>query len=383
LSALRTLDLHGSALEKLPASIGALRSLESLDLGGNALGQLPPSLGRLTSLKELSLEGNRLAALPEEMGGLAQLKGLNIAGNDLAHVPGSLENLAHLAHVRLDGNPLLDVPPGLRKYTAKGLPAPGASQGTIKEALNPETFRQRIHALELPPVAGAGEGLALPRNPQPRLGPDGGNPMSPLPNLPVTAIGAGNLLNLDSVRNAWLSVEKLRLKETPRSGIRKDVLLKEKQSLAARTFFDGVVGINNRAEFVTFSPAAGIGITRRIAAGLGPMVGLNSKNTDQHLAWGYRSFARYELLPRKLNLQVEDIGDVSRFPTRVLRETGGKRLTHTFYAGVGYLFNYSKYKSITINTLYQLNRVRQSPSLYSPFLFRIGFSAFHHKHKQL
>jgi hypothetical protein len=279
-----------------------------------------------------------------------------------------------------------------------------------------------VYQLDLPAIVQPGAGVSLPAGPQPRLGPEGGERInrpfpgwpldapqfgdkasSPnlltskiadlslpsqvnlrqLPTLPVTAMGIVNRFNLDSVRSAWLSAERLRLKEKQLSSIRKDVLLKEKAPLTARTFFDGVIGINNRAEFVTFSPAAGIGITRRIAAGLGPIVGVNSKNVAQPITWGFRSFARYELLRKKLNLQVEDIGDISRLSTGVLRETGGKRLNHTFYAGAGYLFNYSKYKSITINTLYQLNRVRQSPSLYSPFLFRIGFSAFHHKHKQL
>ena len=51
-------------LEKLPDSIGSLKSLHSLLLKGANVRQFPPSFGRLEKLKILDLSGMKLKALP-------------------------------------------------------------------------------------------------------------------------------------------------------------------------------------------------------------------------------------------------------------------------------------------------------------------------------
>lgn len=416
LSALRELHLGRNPLQALPAELGNLRQLKSLDLGENHLTRLPASIGRLTALRQLSLAGNRLTELPRELGSLAQLEELNVDGNQLAHLPDELQHLTRLKNLRLAENPLRDVPAGLTRYLRqpdaplgtdrleqlgnlgagpRGLQVPDVQPSALAKKLLAGNAAPPVHNIELPGAARAGQ---LPASAGTLPGVPGGNgeqmagapqlpgglngpSLPPLPSLPVTAIAAGNLLNLDSIRNAWLSVEHKRLREKQVSELRKDVLLKEKESLPARTFFEGVAGINNRAELVTFSPALGVGIIRKVSAGLGPVLGLNSKNLRNDIGLGLRSFARYELVPRKFNLQLENIGDISRLPTARLREAGGRRITHTFYAGAGYLIKYSENKSLNLSTLYQLNRDRQSLSPHSPFVFRVGFSAFNHKQK--
>jgi Leucine-rich repeat (LRR) protein len=53
--------------------MGALPDLRSLDLSGNALARLPASLGGLAALRQLDLSSNRLTELPPELGRLFKL----------------------------------------------------------------------------------------------------------------------------------------------------------------------------------------------------------------------------------------------------------------------------------------------------------------------
>ncbi len=76
LKQLKTLELQGNQLERLPAGLMQAEALRILRLGDNQLRQLPEEIGNLKQLKVLNLgedqlsEGNQLVSLPNSLGQL-------------------------------------------------------------------------------------------------------------------------------------------------------------------------------------------------------------------------------------------------------------------------------------------------------------------------
>jgi hypothetical protein len=197
-----------------------------------------------------------------------------------------------------------------------------------------------------------------------------------LPHLPGALVPSQNLRYLDSLRKASLSNDKLKIKEKQITQAHKDVMLKEKSSLLERSYFEGIVGINNRLQYLTFSPSLGVCLIKSLSAGLGFNVGLNTHNLSSRTMLGVRSFARYELVRKKITVQIEDNTYFSKFSEDPLKEAAGSQMKHLFYVGLGYLVNYSSNKSLSLTSLYQINRGETVPLVYSPFIVRIGISVF-------
>ncbi|MEX2757016.1 MAG: leucine-rich repeat domain-containing protein, partial [Candidatus Sigynarchaeota archaeon] len=78
-------------------SIGNLANLRSLDVSGNHISRLPESIGNLVSLEELNLEENLIHELPESIGNLINLRKLNLMNNpDIYKLPSSFSMLTSL-----------------------------------------------------------------------------------------------------------------------------------------------------------------------------------------------------------------------------------------------------------------------------------------------
>ncbi|KFM28791.1 Calcium-independent phospholipase A2-gamma [Auxenochlorella protothecoides] len=107
---LTRLDLAGSALGALPASVGALRELRTLDLTACGLKLLPPVLGSLTALRSLHADGNDISLIPGELARCASLRTLSLEGNRLTHVPLNFAALRQLRTLSLLSNPLEVLP---------------------------------------------------------------------------------------------------------------------------------------------------------------------------------------------------------------------------------------------------------------------------------
>ena len=80
---LEILDLSGCPLKQLPDCLGGLKRLRSMIFetwrwGGSTLAVLPKSLGDLVSLKELDLSGTEVTTLPATVGRLRCLKKLSL-----------------------------------------------------------------------------------------------------------------------------------------------------------------------------------------------------------------------------------------------------------------------------------------------------------------
>lgn len=75
LQELRSLNLSGLGLRRLPEEIGLLKGLITLSLNTNLLTRLPESIGKLTKLRYLMLANNHLKNLPIS---LCELKDLRL-----------------------------------------------------------------------------------------------------------------------------------------------------------------------------------------------------------------------------------------------------------------------------------------------------------------
>jgi len=115
------LDLSGTRLTELPASIGQLTQLQSLDLSHNHLTELPDSLGQLTQLQSLDVIRNQLTELPESIGQLTRLKSLDPSNNRLTEFPESLGQLTQLQSLDLSANQLTELPRHHLRYSRSGL----------------------------------------------------------------------------------------------------------------------------------------------------------------------------------------------------------------------------------------------------------------------
>ncbi|MFX1257116.1 MAG: protein kinase [Promethearchaeota archaeon] len=110
LKSLTYLNLMDNQLISLPESIGGLSSLKEIWLGNNKLSTLPESIGNLNSLQYIDLSGNQLTSLPESIGGLSFLKEIWLGNNKLSTLPESIENLNSLQYLNLSGNQLTSLP---------------------------------------------------------------------------------------------------------------------------------------------------------------------------------------------------------------------------------------------------------------------------------
>ena len=117
---LRSLNLQGNKLTRIPASVRQNRRLESLWMGNNdlknldtkalrglrrlndlnlynaGLTHLPKTIGRLKQVKVLDLYYNKFTELPRQLGRMKHLEQLAVAHNDLKELPASLARLRRL-----------------------------------------------------------------------------------------------------------------------------------------------------------------------------------------------------------------------------------------------------------------------------------------------
>lgn len=110
LQELRSLNLSGLGLRRLPDEICLLKNLISLSLNTNLLTELPESIGQLKKLRYLMLINNNLTSLPESIGELSDLRILLLSRNKLTRLPDGIGQLKRLTNLFVDRNRLKSFP---------------------------------------------------------------------------------------------------------------------------------------------------------------------------------------------------------------------------------------------------------------------------------
>jgi Leucine-rich repeat (LRR) protein len=107
---LNDLNLYNVGLTTLPKGIKRLKSLQTLDLYYNKLTTLPAQLGKLKRLEQLAVAHNNLSALPQTLPKLQRLQALYVHHNRISQLPTRLGRLTQLRVLDLGYN-WFTVPP--------------------------------------------------------------------------------------------------------------------------------------------------------------------------------------------------------------------------------------------------------------------------------
>jgi Leucine-rich repeat (LRR) protein len=113
----QALDLSNTPLERVPRSVGKLRSLLSLKMNKTGIGSLEGRLRKNEALRVLELDNNALTELPGELAVHRFLVRLSARGNRITRIAPELASLQFLKQLDLSDNPLGELPdrfPGTR-----------------------------------------------------------------------------------------------------------------------------------------------------------------------------------------------------------------------------------------------------------------------------
>lgn len=201
-----------------------------------------------------------------------------------------------------------------------------------------------------------------------------------LPPLNAKVIKQQNKPALDSLRQRYLNDEKLKYKEKELAEEYKEVMLKKKEPLFRRSFFEGIIGLNNDFKAIDFSPAFGIQLTRLLSLGLGPNLKINTNQPSNNILVGLRTFAKYEILENKLYIQIEDN---SYWPGVSYPNWEDKlessQINHTVLVGGGCLIKLSSSKNLNLAILYKVNENKFTSDFTSPMTVRLGMDFYKKK----
>lgn len=196
--------------------------------------------------------------------------------------------------------------------------------------------------------------------------------LSELPPMEGFEFPSDKFRMMDSLRQEYLSKQKLSLNEQEiKDGVARAVA-KKKPKFWDKTYFEGILSYlkYQETDFLQISPSLGFHLTKNFSLGLGPNILLKEENKNWSVFVGYRSFAKMELFSQRGYLQVEDIVDPGGLSTEYLKD-----MNHSILAGGGVLLPISRLLSINFSVLYRVNNEQYSGNQISPWVFRVGLSS--------
>lgn len=107
---LTDLNLYSVGLKQLPGSIGKLKRVKVLDLYYNKFIELPPQIGKMKRLEQLAVAHNELRNLPIALTKLRRLQVLYAHHNHLSQLPDEFSRLRHLRVLDVGYNWYVSVP---------------------------------------------------------------------------------------------------------------------------------------------------------------------------------------------------------------------------------------------------------------------------------
>lgn len=121
LKKLKSLNISGASIDKLPEEIGNLMQLEQLNASNCELEAIPQGIFELSKLKYLWIASNKLKSIPEKIN-LPELTHIHLDKNQLKTLPESLAEQPKLKKIKLEDNPLESLPGLFNQVAAIDLP---------------------------------------------------------------------------------------------------------------------------------------------------------------------------------------------------------------------------------------------------------------------
>ncbi|EKX39054.1 hypothetical protein GUITHDRAFT_96825 [Guillardia theta CCMP2712] len=115
---IRSLEIRGNRLSRLPRTIGGLNLLSELHLDDNELRELPQSAKNLQMLVALHINNNQLDIWPPCLQYLTSITELFMNRNTIEFVPPECSTLVNLRHLEVSGNRIYDLPPQVGGWTS-------------------------------------------------------------------------------------------------------------------------------------------------------------------------------------------------------------------------------------------------------------------------
>lgn len=177
---------------------------------------------------------------------------------------------------------------------------------------------------------------------------------------------------LDSLRQVNLMRSKLQLKEEEVSRNIKKAMITPKPRSLDKIYWDGLISFLKTDDFTLLqaSPSLGYEIYQNLSIGAGPTISVKEAKKKYSVFFGYRTFAKYEVLSQRAYLQAEYLVD----PVAIDQEYFEQN-EYSALAGGGYLLPVSKAMAINMCLLYRVNNNRYSGGTLSPWVFRLGISS--------
>lgn len=110
LSNLRTLDISGSRITKIPDEIEDCIYLRCIKANASRLNEIPKTIGNLKRLRSINFGYCRIRQVPEEIGNLKNLWSINISDNQISELPESISNLKSVTFFSAAENRFNDFP---------------------------------------------------------------------------------------------------------------------------------------------------------------------------------------------------------------------------------------------------------------------------------
>ncbi|OWM84193.1 hypothetical protein CDL15_Pgr028185 [Punica granatum] len=124
-------------LEKLPVSLGNLRSLAELDLLGTRITELPDTFGNLKKLRVIKMTRIKIKELPSSIGMLKRLEVLDAElCRSLVEIPSTIEGLTCLRVLKLRDTSVCRLPPKLPTSLTELHVSPSSLQRLIRYVRN-------------------------------------------------------------------------------------------------------------------------------------------------------------------------------------------------------------------------------------------------------
>lgn len=116
-TSIRSIELQGNKIERIPASFSTLTNLKKLMLNYNQAKEIDPACSTLQSLEQLGLYQNKLTAIPDCLYELKSIKEIDLYYNQIEKIDSRVTNWKKLEILYLSHNKLFAVPDNMGEMT--------------------------------------------------------------------------------------------------------------------------------------------------------------------------------------------------------------------------------------------------------------------------